>query len=689
MKKVFLKDPQTRNIGYLTLLVFVLSLQVLIVLVFVYQFIPLKMDPITEGVPPALLQFFKPNRNHLFYHAFVAAALIGQVMVLYMYRKRLAVADLAGEIREFLIGETFWVSWQLFAVFKILQYDNPSWARILLYAGFTAALLAKVFWPELKRGLKLFQVWLGKDMPAKWRIFADGGIIFILLLSIAIPDTEKALLRLSLADNNNHFDQWLMAPLWAYHKGLIPAFQAANPLNWGVPVLIHALVGFIGGVTYGHVIAVLCFLAIVYYSAFYYFLRFWLGILPAVFGVLLAVKLQMFHIGVFPLIWAFPGQSILRHLFDVAVFFCLWCYARGQGEVFLWLAGALIGISLGFVFDTGVYMLGALYAYVAVLMSFKDTRCLFCPTPKQWRKVFGLVLLPWFIMFMALAFCFGPVVLHGEFWTYPFEGSRNRGYWLEGLDAVSIYSCLKDRNFFAYFASFFPPLIYTVGSAAVISMVYFRRWSSEKLFLIPLSVYGLGVYALFLWHASINFYYMVPLPLVGCICFWVMQGVGRLDKDRQRLAKSILCIVVVIGLFTNFLFTRYPNVFNLGQENWDQQKVFYRANFNFNREAHFVWYWTLPGQRVALISGFATQILLQADREPFFYGSPTLMTQADLQRLLDQLDENKPGKVFVDKRLLSITGNAPLNALTDYLKSHYQYSGQQSDHLALMQRNHG
>ena len=112
-----------------------------------------------------------------------------------------------------------------------------------------------------------------------------------------IPDVEKALLRIAFLDNNNHFDQWLMAPLWAYHKGLIPALQVFVPLNWGVPVLIHFLVSFIGGVTYGHVIVVLCFLAVVYYFAFYCLLRSWLGVLPAAFGVMVAVKFQMFQCG--------------------------------------------------------------------------------------------------------------------------------------------------------------------------------------------------------------------------------------------------------------------------------------------------------------------------------------------------------------------------------------------------------
>jgi len=641
-----------KNILYLSLLVFVFSLQVLIILIFVYQYVPLPMASIAEGVPQALLKSYQPNRNDFFYHAFIAAAIIGQTAVLYMFRKRLDSPDLATEIRTFLICETFWVLWQLFAMFKVLQNQGPGWAWVLWYAGFAAALLAKIFWPELNRSLKRFLIWIESDIPGVWYKLADGGIIVLLLSVIAVPDTEKALLRLAIFDGNNHFDQWLMAP----------------PLNGGAPVLVHFLAGFIGGVSYDHVIGVLCFLAIIYYTAFYYLLRFWLGVLPAAFGVLLAVKLQMFHAGVSPLIWIYPGQSILRHLSDVALFLCLLFYSRGQWEIFLWLAGASVGLSLGLVFDTGLCMLGALYAYLAALLVFKDTRSLLCPVPRQWRKVLGVGLLPWLVMVLILFFCFGSFV----------PG------WPKGENAVSIYSCLKDRNFFAFFASFFPPLIYAAGIVVTVSMVSFRRWTFDKLFLIPLSVYGLGVYAIFLWHSSINYYYMAPLPLVGCVCFWGTQVLEGTVKKRQLLVRLIFVFLAAIALFTNSIFTYYPNVFNLSGENWDQEKSIYRANFNFKKEANFVWYWTLPGSRVALISSFATQILMQAGRRPFFNGGLPLMGVEDIKLLLNQLDKNKPKQVFVQKSILNTSGNTPLNALIDYIKAHYQYSGQQSDPLVLL-----
>jgi hypothetical protein len=172
---------------------------------------------------------------------------------------------------------------------------------------------------------------------------------------------------------------------------------------------------------------------------------------------------------------------------------------------------------------------------------------------------------------------------------------------------------------------------------------------------------------------------MAPLPLVGCICFWGTQGLKGVSLFRQRVVKSILVLIAGVALFTNFLFTYYPNIFNIAAVNWQQEQSLYRANFNFDNDANFVRSWVLPSQRAALISGFETQILLQADRAPFFYGS---------QSLMGQLVDGKPDMVFIDKRILSLPGNRAIGTLIDYLKAHYQYTEKQGLSLVLLQRNH-
>jgi len=321
-----------------------------------------------------------------------------------------------------------------------------------------------------------------------------------------------------------------------------------------------------------------------------------------------------------------------------------------------------------------------------VLMAFKETRGQICPSPRQWRKVLALFLCPWVFMFLVLGLCFGSFICHKEFWINSFSEIPK---WVHGQDSISIFSCLKDRNFFAFFASFVLPIIYTAGCIAALSMVYFRRWKSETLFLIPLSVYGLGVYAHFLWHGTINYYYMAPLPLVGCICFLGGQSIKGLPLIQQQAAKIILVVLAGIALFTNYFFTYYPNVFNMAGENWDQEKAYYQDKYNFDHDADFVRQWTPSNERVALISSFETEVLLRADRAPFFYDSFPVISEAYLKGLVNQLDAKKTKQVFIAKNLLSVNGNSTFDILMNYLKAHYQYTGQQSDNLALLKRNDG
>jgi hypothetical protein len=280
------------------------------------------------------------------------------------------------------------------------------------------------------------------------------------------------------------------------------------------------------------------------------------------------------------------------------------------------------------------------------------------------------------MLVLVLLICFGPAVLQREFWANSFQDIPR---WLKGEDSISVMYCLRDRNFYAFFASFAPPLIYALGAAGAVGMVFRRRWSSDKLFLIPLSVYGLGVYAHFLWHATINYYYMAPLPLVGCVCFWSTEYLNKFKILRQRVIKLIFVVIAGIGLFTNFLFTYYPNVFNIAGEDWGQEKAVYRANFNFDSDADLVRQAAVATKSAAIISGFATEILIRADKAPYFYSINTVM---------GQLDQGKPQQVFVDKRILSITGSPTIDALMGYLRAHYQYNGRQSNSLILLERGH-
>src|SRR5262249_44816675 len=122
------------------------------------------------------------------------------------------------------------------------------------------------------------------------------------------------------------------------------------------------------GFSYARAVALIIALVIVYYAAFYLFLRAWLSSQAlAAFGTLLAVKLQLFHWGVAPLCWQFPSALPLRHLFDLGFFACLLGHIATTKRRYLLGMCCAVGASLAWTIDVGVYMMVAMVFYILCL----------------------------------------------------------------------------------------------------------------------------------------------------------------------------------------------------------------------------------------------------------------------------------------------------------------------------------
>ena len=88
----------------------------------------------------------------------------------------------------------------------------------------------------------------------------------------------------------------------------------------------------------------------------------------------------------------------------------------------------------------------------------------------------------------------------------------------------------------------------------------------------------------------------------------------------------------------------------------------------FKEDAGLIDRLTTPEEPVALVSSFETRILMQADRKPFFYYFPLLLsrpmdmrmfsfsilwTSDQLAEIMGQLAQAKPDYVFMEKILLA------------------------------------
>jgi hypothetical protein len=162
--------------------------------------------------------------------------------------------------------------------------------------------------------------------------------------------------------------------------------------------------------------------------------------------------------------------------------------------------------------------------------------------------------------------------------------------------------------------------------------------------------------------------------------------------------------------YFNQLFIQYPDAFklqvnNLGEtfEDWhteddfssdEQLKAYFRQEFSFPEDAALIDGLTKPDEPVALISSFEIQMLIQADRKPFFYIFPLvnsrplhmrlfevthMWTTTQLNDTIKQLEDKKPAFVFMERVYMareipeSFLYDMPSVCMLDnYVRQHYE-----------------
>ena len=122
-------DPQTTGIVLLTFLVLVESLQVLILIVFIFSFIPIQPNAVFYTIYPSIRDTLHPERDLFFYKIFIFLSMAMEAAGLYFFRNHLKSPEFQKELRRFLAAEIFWLGLQSFAIFKIMLYEKQMWAR--------------------------------------------------------------------------------------------------------------------------------------------------------------------------------------------------------------------------------------------------------------------------------------------------------------------------------------------------------------------------------------------------------------------------------------------------------------------------------------------------------------------------------------------------------------------------------
>ena len=646
-------------------LVLALSVQVVIILAVIFSFIPIKLNSFAQTLLPLYWDQIRPHRQIQFYAVFILFGISAQAWGMVFLKKQLQDNGFAKVLWPFVAMQWVWVLIEATAAFKIFAFGAPQWAKWFLYLSLIACLLNTIFWPEFKRGVALVFHWLSKPGAVK---LTSRWMDLLLLVSIIIllwpADMNRLLAHVFVWDYFDNLDAFAMFPGWSYLHGLSIDRDVNSNYSVVVPAFLSTMARFFGGFNYENVMRLIVICTLSYYVAVWAFLRFWLrSSLLAAFGLLLAVKLQMFHWGILPVLWRYPSATPVRYIFDLLPVFFVFKHANSGREKYLWLAAVTSGLMMAYTMEVGIYLTVGLYAYVFMLLTLPSIRTKFFHWPRDVRKAIGLVLLPLVAGFVLLWMVEGRGVWAGEFWNNFTEFGR---LFLDGFGSLPVWDGLKDKQFFSFCMGFIIPAVYVLTMMIVGAFLYLRQTETPQTFIVYICVYGLGMYHYFVYRSAVTSYYVVSMPFVFVLCFWLQQILKPLTLQLRRTILSVLVLLTFGALVTGYLFTVYPNALNLARIDWTQEEAFYKKEFNFAPDAALIDRLTGTDDRVALVSSFEAKILMDADRKPFFYFFPMvwsepmeslsfqgteILTFDRMKKTLGSLENEKPVYVFIEKKL--------------------------------------
>lgn len=624
----------------------------------------------------------------------------------------------------------------LSAIYKMVIYDNsPGLAQHAFWVLIGIAFLEKLFWGVWQKFL-----WQGRDFfkrvctPSMRNACANMLIPVIIGAVIYVPDIDRVLALMFIGEQFHHFDFFIMSPGWGIVSGGVPYVDVISQYGLGLPIVLSSLTKFLGSFSYHHAFLVIMWLTIMYFVMMYFFLKSWArSAVISFIAFLLAFRVHMFHYGVSPLIWIYPSATSIRFFFDIVFFMALLKHLRTSKTGYLLLAGVWAGMAIFWMTSTGVFMTATFFFYLIAVFLQKDTR----PTIKHGV---GLFLAP----LVAAGICFywaaGNHIFQKIFW---FNLNEYMDYFVNGRGILPIYDSLKYRWYWSSLMGFVIPLVYLLTFLWVGALWYLRKANLEDFLVVVICLYGLGQYTYYIVRAAQTSYYVVGLPFIWCGCFWLKVFLDSFNRRWQERILVGLMLVSVYALITNHNYLAYPNLFNpspnplvdplviqrfpdrrgyfnhqvkfikeqdklslnsLGETNEDvltednfrtdpQLKDYYYKEFDFSKDAALIDSFVGPSQKAALLSSFETKILMQANRQPFFYHFPLITSQpmkmrtwpSDaggtlnfLQETLDQLEQQKPLYVFVEKVFLAnsipasyVENNTSIYSIVQYMRKNY------------------
>jgi hypothetical protein len=745
-----------RNILVLVFIAFALSIQVWLILIFALQHYP-PSNLLTQTVFPEWWFELKPERDALHYHIFVFTALGMTAVILWNLRDRWMDALFMQRARLFLALETIWTFLLISAAFKIIVYaERPQLANFIFWIIVAASILGKIFFQELNGLLQKAYTILHStpDCLLRW-----AEIIFpLLLISILyIPDTLGVTARDFLGEQYHHWDSSVMTPGWAYVKGCVLNVDVISQYGLGLPIVTAQLSKMIGGFTYENVLRVIMGISILYYLAWYLLLRSWLkNIWVVMAGLLFAIKIEIFHTLAYPIAFTYPSGTVMRYVFDVVLFALMWGHLKSGKYRYLWGGSIICGIAVFYMTTTGLCLALTWVAYLMGLVIFPSLRLRYLNKRYSWFALLACLPLIAAAGTVCLWFAEGRFMFTDLFWRNTQEFNN---YFLNYFGTIPLTQNITDHNYLCLLVGLLIPLVYLGTFLIVASFYFWGIYSEADLLAAFISIYGIALFHYFMARSMSTNSYDVGLPYVFVLCFWLSKAVEKLSQRASRNAAIIAVIIAAYALVTNYNYIAYPNIWNFSRHPLTDPMVFsplpdgrsyynhlfsqlpmesrlpynslgetdeklrsekdfagdedlkkyYAQEFDFSADARLIDELVPPQGKVALVSSFETKILMDADRAPFFYYVPlvisrlmrmrtmvvvALYTQGHLQRTEEEIETYKPEYIFIERifckeniDLVNYKDGSAFLPLMRYIHAHYEHYRDGRFLMALKRKN--
>lgn len=568
------------------------------------------------------------------------------------------------------------------AQFKMIVYSPSIWARTAFDVLCILCILYKISHKSLASWFTDVLTFLQTPrnvIPV--RIITDlvfAGLIFAM---IYMPYPEAVTARMFFGEQFHHNDSFIMGPAWAYLSGNVLDVDTISQYGLGMPVILAHLSKIFGGFSYESILKVMMWITILYYLGWYGLLRKWISNpLLSLAAVMTAIKMQMHHTGVYPMVFTYGSTTVIRYCFDIIVLWALFMHLRTYDRRWLIAAAAFCGVQLFHIPPEGIYLTGTLFFYFLAQIVIPHMRKSFISSRWDWLRLGGCMCLP-FVTSAALLFSTHGIQMFSP--EFRHNSTEFIQYFLNWFGLMPMTESLKYRNCWANLMGLVIPAVYVFTLIFIGALVWLKKIRREHFFAAVVVIYGLGINHYYIARSAVTSYYTTAVPYAAILMFWASHALQYAAKTQRLKFSMGFLFVCAYALFTNHSFLSYPNLLCLSRNpitdpqiaqplpnrkpyfnhlfyeypdayklpknslgttdeglreeydfaSDDELVAAYRKESDFSEDAALIDEFIPEGGKVALVSGFDVKILMQANRRPFFYYYPIVVTRPMAMRM--------------------------------------------------------